>query len=99
MQWLRRVEVQFRMKGIKVQREISETSRENLSDGGLQTPPFHPQSKLLFHTFKHSIFFFLSEAWDSELQQTMNRNPEISVFLKDYIAADSTQTIYLLWET
>lgn len=38
----------------------------------------------MFHPFKHSIFFS-SEAQNSELPQTMNRNPKINVFLKDYI--------------
>lgn len=59
--------------------------------GAYKHSPF-TQSKLLFHTFKHSVFFFFLEAWNSELQQ-------INVFLKDYIAADASQTIYLLWET
>lgn len=92
------VEVQFRTKGTKVQCEISETLKGSLSHGGLQAQSFHPQSELLFHTFKHSIFFLL-EAWSSELRQTMNRNPEINVLLKGYIAVDASQPIYLLWET
>lgn len=84
-------EVHFRIKGIKVQHEISKF-KGKLSNGGLRTQNFHPYNKLLCFTHLN-----IPEAWNSELQQTVNRNPKINVFLKDYSAAvDASQTVYLL---
>lgn len=83
-------EVHFRIKGIKVQHEISKF-KGKLSNGGLRTQNFHPYNKLLCFTHLN-----IPEAWNSELQQIVNRNPKINVFLKDYSAGRFSDCLFIV---
>lgn len=86
----------FRNKDLKVQHDISKTFEGNLSNGGIQTQYFNRYHKLLCFIHLNIPLFFLPQARNSELQQTMNRSPKINVFVKDYIAAIASHTIGLL---
>ena len=97
------LQAHFRIKGLEVQHDISQTFEGHLSSGGLHsTSTFMIRcyvSYIFFVCFIHlniPFLFFLPQAWDSELQQTMNRNSKIRVSLKDYIPAIASQTMRLL---
>lgn len=90
-------QVHFRSKGLKVLHDIAETSEGNLSNGGLQAQFFHLYHKLqCFIHLNIPFLFSFPQAWNSELQQTMNSSPKINMFLMGYIAATASQTICLL---